>query len=65
MATPARPAPRMPPEITAQLQQMQAMIDKAWGDIGALEKIGMDTTALKDKLKWAEEARKTLLTQFA
>ena len=56
---------QMPELMRKQLGDLKAQIDGANISIAALKKIGMDTKALEDKLTWAEETRKILLSTFA
>lgn len=56
---------QMPPEMRKQLGDLKAQIDGARLSIEALKKIGMDVSMIEDKLTWAEETRKTLLSTFA
>lgn len=62
---PAAPVIKIPPEVAQQLRDMEATVDGARRDIATLKKLGLDTKALEEKLEWADEARKTLLTSFA
>jgi len=56
---------QMPEAMKKQLTDLQAQIGSARTSIEALRKIGMDVSMIEEKLEWAEETRKTLLTTFA
>jgi hypothetical protein len=56
---------QMPDAMKKQLTDLQTQISSARTSIEALRKIGMDVSMIEEKLVWAEETRKTLLTTFA
>lgn len=56
---------QMPEVMKKQLTDLQTQITSARTSIEALRKIGMDVSMIEEKLEWAEETRKTLLTTFA
>lgn len=56
---------QMPEAMKKQLTDLQTQITSARTSIEALRKIGMDVSMIEEKLIWAEETRKTLLTTFA
>lgn len=56
---------KLPAEVRKNLQDLGSDIEKAERAIATLERIGLDTTAIKDKLKWAKNVRETLLTEFS
>jgi len=58
------PAIKVTPEVKARLEgtiEETAGIRKA---IVSLKELGMDTTAIEEKLEWAEKARDILLRDF-
>ena len=60
------PSPlKLPAEITKTLREQEKHVARARKDIATLKKLGLATKELEDKLEWAEEARKTLLKEFA
>ena len=56
---------QMPEAMKKQLIDLQTQITSARASVEALRKIGMDVSMIEEKLEWAEETRKTLLTTFA
>jgi len=66
LADPERPASlKLPLEIVKQLKSQEVDVVRARKDIMALKKLGLETKVLEDKLDWAEEARKVLLSEFS
>lgn len=62
-AAPPKPV-KLPADIKQQLTDQGAFVETAQRQIAALKKLGIDTQTLEDKLEWAEEVRKTLLSEF-
>jgi hypothetical protein len=56
---------KLPPETVETMRGMEGTLQRAWHDIEVMKKLGMNTTALEEKLKWAEEARAILLREFS
>lgn len=50
-------------QITA-IKQVQENMPELRREIAAMKKIGMDTTAIEEKIDWAEETGKALLETF-
>ncbi|GAI60921.1 unnamed protein product [marine sediment metagenome] len=55
---------KLPPDVRANLEKMDTDIKSARNSITVLKKLGMDVRVLDDKLKWAENIRKTLISEF-
>lgn len=55
---------KLPPEVRSNLERMDEDIKSARNSISVLKKLGMDVRVLDDKLKWAENIRKTLISEF-
>lgn len=55
---------QMPPEMQKRLNDLKTQINTARISMEALKKIGMDVSMIEEKLQWAEETRKTLLSTF-
>lgn len=55
---------KLPPEVRSNLERMDTDIKSARNSISVLKKLGMDVRVLDDKLKWAENIRKTLISEF-
>jgi len=65
MASPPRPGPiKLTPEAVKRLQTAQEDIEGAKRNLEVIKKLGFDTKELEEKLKWAEEVAKTLLSEF-
>ena len=62
--TPPSAPIKLPPEVAERLRQIAPDLERAKGDIEALKKLGLDTSVLEDKLRWAELARSVLLERF-
>ncbi len=62
--SPLAPSPKIPEDIAQQLRDMEPIVIQGKKDIAALKKLGLETKSLEDKLDWAEEARKTILSEF-
>jgi len=60
-----RSAVKLPPETVQALKEIQATVARAQHDLEVLQRLGLDTHELQAKLTWAEEARKTLLSEFS
>ncbi len=58
------PVIKLPANIKQSLTDLTGTVKKARHDIAVMKKLGMDTRSLEDKLDWAENARKTLLSEF-
>lgn len=55
---------RLPPDIEKQLRNLTPDFDNSDRELAVMEQLGMDTRAVKEKLQWAKEVRKTLLREF-
>lgn len=55
---------KLPPEVRSNLERMDTDIKSARNSMATLKKLGMDVRVLEDKLKWAENIRKTLISEF-
>ena len=51
-------------ETIASLDAIGVELDKAQGDIEALEKIGMDVSRMRERLDWGRKAREIILERF-
>lgn len=51
-------------EMKGQLKNLDKDIASAERAMAALDEIGMDTRALKEKLSWAKDTREILLKEF-
>ncbi len=51
-------------ETIKSLEDIKGELDKAKGDIEALEKIGMDVSRLKERVDWGYKAREIILERF-
>lgn len=60
-----RSAVKLPAETVIALKEMQATVARAQHDLEVLQRLGLDVHELQAKLTWAEEARKTLLSEFS
>jgi len=58
------PSPKIPADIIAELKGQEVVVMRARKDIAALKKLGLVTKELEEKLDWADEARKVLLSEF-
>jgi hypothetical protein len=56
---------KLPLEMKAQLERLDADIRGAENGLNALRKLGMDVGLLQDRLNFAKEARKVLLDEFS
>ncbi len=54
----------LPPSVRKDLESLDGSIAEANNALDTLSKIGMDVTAIRSKLKWAETVKKTLLSEF-
>jgi hypothetical protein len=61
---PSGPLHDLSAETIASLDAIKGELDKAQLDIGALEKIGMDVSRLKERLDWGYKARDIILERF-
>jgi hypothetical protein len=61
----ARPFAELTEEAIRHLEDIGAELDTAQGDLEALEKIGLDTSRLKERIAWGKHARSVLLERFA
>jgi hypothetical protein len=55
---------KLPADIKQQLEEQGPFVETAKKQIQTLKKLGIDTKQMEEKLEWAEEARKTLLSEF-
>lgn len=55
---------KLSPDIRQKLEDMVKDIEAAKSAIQTLQKLGIDTRVLEDKLNWAAEVRETLLKEF-
>lgn len=55
---------KLTPEVTQKFKDMQPKFEQAENTLAALDKIGLDTKELRDKLKWAKDVQKILLESF-
>lgn len=54
----------LPKELRDNLNNLESDFEKADNAMASLEKLGMDTAELKDKLSWAKKTRDVLLKDF-
>ncbi len=66
MATPAttKSEIKLPPEVAAELQKLKPRMEGMKRDLAALKELGIDTSAIEDKLAWADKATEILNKQF-
>ncbi len=62
---PIAPSVKLPEEVAKTLREQEAHVVRARRDIQTLKKLGLETKMLEDKLDWAEEVRRTLLSEFS
>ncbi len=55
---------KMPVEMEKHLRDLTDQLSTARVSLEALKKIGMDVSMIEEKLEWAEETRRTLLSTF-
>lgn len=55
---------KIPPEVIKRLKDLTANFASTRKQMKSLNKLGISTKELEDKLDWAELARKTLLEDF-
>ena len=51
-------------ETLKHLDAVEGELDRAEGDLDALEEIGIDTSRLREKIDWGRKARKVILDRF-
>ena len=56
---------KLPPDTRARLEGMAARGKEAKRMLGILKKLGLDVTDMEEKLTWAEDIRKVMLTEFS
>lgn len=56
---------KLPKAVFDQLDAMSTNIEAAEATIKTLQKLGMDTKDIEEKLVWAKNVRETLLTDFS
>lgn len=54
----------LPADVRTRLEASAPDLEKARNAINTIKKLGIDTTDLEEKLTWAENVRKTLLSEF-
>jgi len=64
MAEPRANVMKLDPEVRKRLAASAPDLERARNAINTIKKLGIDVTALEEKVAWAEEVRKTLLTEF-
>jgi hypothetical protein len=64
MAEPKPNVMTLPADVRKRLTEQAPDLERARNAVNTLKKLGMDTTSLEEKLTWAEETRKTLLSEF-
>jgi len=52
-------------EALKHIENLQPEIDRVRGDLAAMEELELDTSRLKERVDWAEKARKIILERFA
>lgn len=58
------PVVKLPTEMTKKLMEAEDDIDRAAKGLEVLEKLGMETRELREKLEWSRTVRETLLKEF-
>ena len=56
---------KLSPEMKARLTKMEGEIEGAEKAIGVIKSLGLDVTPLEEKISWARDVRKALLTEFS
>lgn len=46
------------------IEEIKAELDRARGDLDALEELGLDTSRLREKIDWGYKARQVILDRF-
>lgn len=59
----ASPLHDLSAETLHSLEAIGTELDKAEGDIAALESLGMDVSRLKERLAWGKKAREVILSR--
>lgn len=59
------PIVKLPPDMKAQLQDIEGELKRAESAIQVLKDLGMDTRSIEEKLEWARHVRATLLKEFS
>jgi hypothetical protein len=54
----------LPAEVRKRLTDMAPDIEESKRTVAVLKKLGMDTTVLDEKIRWAEETKDILLKEF-
>lgn len=58
------PLAQLEKETLDHLDSVKAELDRAIGDLDALEDIGIDTSRLREKINWGYKAREVILKRF-
>jgi len=51
-------------ETVVNLEAIGTELDKAEGDLAALESLGLDVSRLKERLSWGRKAREVIMERF-
>lgn len=60
-----RPYAGLTRDALRELDQMEPAIKRAKADLEAFDELGLDTTALKEKLAWGEKAIEIIRKRFS
>lgn len=51
-------------EALHHINEVKGELDRAMGDLDALEEVGIDTSRLREKIEWGYKAREVILARF-
>lgn len=60
----AEPFASLEPETRKHIEALEGELIRARGDLDAMDELGVDTTGLRERVDWAEKARKIILERF-
>lgn len=52
-------------EAREHIENLEPEINRAYGDIEAMESLGMDASRLREKVDWAKKAREVILDRLS
>lgn len=60
----ADPFATLDSETRKHIENLEGELIRARGDLDAMDELGLDTTGLRERVNWAEKARKIILDRF-
>lgn len=60
----AGPFASLDAETRKHIESLESELIRARGDLDAMEELGLETSALRERVDWAEKARKIILERF-